>query len=158
MLQKKWISEWCEIIPCNTYYIWSWSDQPCQERVGHGRQMRLAYKSNSSSLEDQGCSMDSPENQASPLDSMQNQGLPVNDASLESSHLTASTSSRSYFEDDCSGGNNTPTNSLEKRQSSSNSQDSDTEVSGLDLVRMIFQTLLLYDCTYQRSNSFLRWT
>ena len=106
----------------------------------------MAYQSNTSSLEveDQGCSsMDSVENQASPLDSLESQSLPVNDSSLES-----------YFEDDCSPcESNTPTNSLEEGQSSSNSQDSDTEVSGLDLVRMIFQTLLLYDCTYQRSNS-----
>ena len=99
-------------------------------------------------VEDQGCSsMDSVENQASPLDSLESQSLPVKDSSLESD-----------FEDECSpcessGGNNPPTNSLERGQSSSNSQDSDTEVSGLDLVRMIFRTLLLYDCTYQRSNS-----
>ena len=134
-----------------------------QSRVSHGRQRRLAYQSNGSSLEeDQGCSsMDSLENQALPPDdSMENpvtkgdnQSL-LNDASLESSDLTVSNVSKSSFEDNCSPcdspeGRNTPTNSLEKRQCSTNSQDSDTEVSGLDLVRIllhlskIFQFLLL---------------
>ena len=60
-----------------------------------------------------GSSMDSPENQALPPDSMA-----VNAATLEE--------------------RNTPTNNLEKRQLSSNTQDSDTEVSGLDLVRTAF--------------------
>ena len=89
--------------------------------------------------EDQGCSsMDSVENQASPLDSLESQSLPVNDSSLES-----------YFEDDCSpcgslGGNNTPTNCLEEGESSSNNQDSDTEVSGLDLVRIMLHTSKIF--------------
>ena len=86
-------------------------------------------------VEDQGCSsMDSVENQASPLDSLESQSLPIKDSSLES-----------YFEDDCSPcESNTPTNSLEEGQSSSNSQDSDTEVSGLDLVRIMLHTSKIF--------------
>ena len=133
---------------------------PAQSRASHGRQRRLAYQSNSSSLEDQGCSsMDSLENQASPADSMEN---PVtngdnysvlNDASLESSDLTARNVSKSSFEDnsspcDSSEGRNTPTNSLEKRRSSTNSQDPDTEVSGLDLVRIFCICLIHFNFCY----------
>ena len=72
-----------------------------------------------------GSSMDSLENQALPPDSMA-----VNAATLEE--------------------RNTPTNNLEKRQHSSKTHDSDTEVLWLDLVRTelhlskIFQSLLLW--------------
>ena len=89
----------------------------------------MAYQSNSSSLEDQGCSsMDSLENQAPPSDSVENQSLPCK------------SSSKSSLGDDCSTcdsseGRNTPTNSLQKRQSSSKTDESDSEVLGLDLVR-----------------------
>ena len=101
----------------------------------------MVYQTNSSSLEDQGClSMDSLENQAPPPDGMEDQSLSVSAATLESSHSTVSNSSKSSFGDVCSPcdsseGCNTPTNSLQKRQSSSQTEESDSEVLGLDLVR-----------------------
>ena len=110
----------------------------------------MVYQTNSSSLEDQGCSsMDSLENQAPPSDEMENQSLPVRAAALESSHSTVSNSSKNSFEEVCSPcdsseGCNTPTNSLRKGQSSSTTEESDSEVFGLDLVRTEMH-LLLYD-------------
>ena len=79
--------------------------------------------------------MDSLENEVPPSDRMENQSF----------HSTVSNTSRRSFEDVCSPrdsseGCSTPTNYLEKRESSSSkTEESDSDVSGLDLVRTILQ-------------------
>ena len=152
----KWREYLCEMIPCDTYKycIQSWSFQ------GRVSQRRIDYQSNSSSLEDQGClSMDSLENEALHPDRMENQSF----------HSTVSNTSKSSFENVCSPrdiseGCSTPTNYLEKRESSSSkTEESDSDVSGLDLVRTILQLskniwIHFSFCSYRRWNSFLRWT
>ena len=58
-------------------------------------------------------------------------------SSISSLEDTEVNSSKNSGEDDISEGRITPTNSFEKRQPSTNSSDSETELSGLDLVRVI---------------------